>query len=74
MRHAHLPCDLGWSDALLEHIRSPHPPLLHGRKIASRPDTPQRPPARALLYRNTAHARCRTNHNLTGSTLFRNGR
>ena len=53
MRHTNLACDLGRNDALLEQIGGAHAPLLHRGKIAPRPYTPLRCPARVLLYRNT---------------------
>src|SRR5437870_10930036 len=44
MAHAHLPSDLGWSDALREQVRSTHPSLLHRLKVTSGTSSPDTRP------------------------------
>src|SRR6266511_5972075 len=55
MRDPHLAGNLGGNDTFLKQVRGAHAPLLHGGKIASRPNTPHPRPTHPLLYRNTGH-------------------
>ena len=69
MRDAHLACDLGGNDALVEQSAAAHAPLLHRAK-SRRGRTHRNAVELLLCFTGTVGiSQCRTTHTITGSNF-----